>query len=485
MTMSAPIRPAGAGPALWTGEELAAALGTGRPGPQPAAVTGISIDTRTLQPGDLFFAIRGERDGHAFVPGALAAGAAAAVVEEGRAGDFAGLGPLYPTPDVLAALARLAEASRARSTARIVAVTGSVGKTGTKEALRAVLAGQGVTHASAASYNNHLGVPLTLARMPGDAAYGVFEIGMNHAGEITPLTAMVRPHVALVTAVEPVHLENLGSIEAIADAKGEVFSGLERGGTAVLIRDTPHYERLLRHARASAAQRFVTFGEHDSADVRLARLVSKPDLSIVEAIVHGTPVTYRLGSPGRHVAMNSLGVLASAVALGADLALTCLAMPAVTPPAGRGQQVRLQAPGGDIILFDESYNANPASMRAALSVLGQAPVGLRGRRIAVLGDMLELGPDAARLHADLASAVEENRIDLVFAAGPLMKNLWQAIPLARHGAYAPSAAELESHVVGALRAGDVVTVKGSNGSRTGRIVAALQARYAPPAHAAD
>jgi UDP-N-acetylmuramoyl-tripeptide--D-alanyl-D-alanine ligase len=485
MTMSAPIKTAEADRLLWTGEALVAALDPVVEGLAPPGVTGISIDTRTLQPGDLFFAIRGERDGHDFVPRALAAGAAAAVVEEGRLAEFAGQGRLLGVPDTLRALERLGLAARARTQARIVAVTGSVGKTGTKEALRTVLSGQGATHASAASYNNHLGVPLTLARMPAGSAYGVFEIGMNHAGEITPLTGMVQPHVALITTVEPVHLENLGSVEAIADAKAEIFSGLLPGGTAVINRDNPHYERLLRHARASAAGRIVGFGEHPEADVRMTRFVGLPDVSIVEATVLGEPVTYRLGSPGRHVAMNSLGVIASAVALGADLALTCLAMAEVTPPTGRGQQIRLQAPGGEITLFDESYNANPASMRAALGVLGQAPVGLRGRRIAVLGDMLELGPEAAKMHAEVAKAVDENGIDLVFAAGPLMKSLWQAIPLTKRGAYAASAAELEPHVLGALRAGDVVTVKGSNGSRTGAIVAALKARYAPPAHAAD
>jgi UDP-N-acetylmuramoyl-tripeptide--D-alanyl-D-alanine ligase len=321
--------------------------------------------------------------------------------------------------------------------------------------------------------------------MPAQSAYGVFEIGMNHAGEIVPLTGMVRPHVALVTTVEPVHLENLGTIEAVADAKGEIFSGLEAGGTAILNRDNPQYERLLGHAKASRAGRIVSFGEHPEADVRMTRLVARPETSIIEAVVHGEAVSYRLGSPGKHVAMNSLGVLASVVALHGDLTLACLAMSDVTPPSGRGQQIRLTAPGGEITLFDESYNANPASMRAALEVLGQAPVGLRGRRIAVLGDMLELGPDGARLHAELASALKDNGIDLVFAAGPLMKSLWQAIPLVNRGAYAGSAAELEPSVLGAVRAGDVVTVKGSNGSRTGHIVAALKARYAPPAHAAD
>ncbi|WP_460448819.1 UDP-N-acetylmuramoylalanyl-D-glutamyl-2,6-diaminopimelate--D-alanyl-D-alanine ligase [Alsobacter sp. SYSU BS001988] len=465
--------------ALWLAADLAAAMEARPVGEPPAAVTGVSIDTRTLQPGELFFAIKGDaRDGHDFVAAALEKGAGAAVVAEDRAAGFAGAGALFAVPDVLAAMQRLGLAARARTDARIAAVTGSVGKTGTKEALRTVLAAQGPTHASAASYNNHWGVPLTLARMPQATRYGVFEIGMNHAGEIEPLVAMVRPHVALITTVEPVHLENLGSIEAIADAKAEIFTGLQAGGTAVINRDNPHYERLRRHAEASPAGRIVSFGERPEADVRLTRAILKPDMTIVEATLFGEPVTYRIGSPGKHAAMNSLGVLAVVEALGGDLALAAIAMADVTPPSGRGEQVRLPAPGGDIALYDESYNANPASVRAALGVLGQAPVGLRGRRIAVLGDMLELGPESPELHAGLASAVEENGVDLVFAAGPLMKHLWQSLPMEKRGAYAANSAELAPLVAGALRAGDVVTVKGSNGSRTGLVVAALKSRFA-------
>ena len=468
---------------LWTGSDLIEAMqATPHGAPPPEAVTGISIDTRTLQPGDAFFAIRGDaRDGHDFVAAALAAGASVAVVSGHRVRDFAAAGSVLAVGDVLRGLETLGEAARARTAARVVAVTGSVGKTGTKEALRTVLSGQGATHASAASYNNHWGVPLTLARMPAGTSFGVFEIGMNNAGEITPLSRMVRPHVALVTTVEPVHLENLGTIEAIADAKGEIFGGLEPGGTAVINRDNPHFERLLGHAKASPAGQIVTFGEHADADVRLQKVVLQPDLSVVEALVHGQPVAYRIGSPGKHIVLNSLAVLAAVVALGGDLALACLAMAEVTPPSGRGRQVRLPAPGGEIVLFDESYNANPASMRAALGILGQAPVGLRGRRIAVLGDMLELGPEGPELHAGLAAAVEENGIDLVFAAGPLMKSLWQALPQERRGGYAATAADLEPAVLSALRAGDAITVKGSNGSRTAAIVEAITKRFAPPA----
>ncbi|MCP8937176.1 UDP-N-acetylmuramoylalanyl-D-glutamyl-2,6-diaminopimelate--D-alanyl-D-alanine ligase [Alsobacter sp. SYSU M60028] len=481
-TNSTLSRPADAAAPLWQPDDLLAAMGARADGAPLREVTGVSIDTRTLQPGDLFFAIRGEaRDGHDFVPAALARGAAAAVVAEDRAAEFRELGPLCAVPDVLDALVALGLAARARTGARIAAITGSVGKTGTKEALRAVLAAQGPTHASAASYNNHWGVPLTLARMPSASRFGVFEIGMNHAGEITPLTGMVRPHVAAITTVEPVHLENLGSIEAIADAKAEIFDGLEEGGVAVLPRDNPHFERLLRHAEASRATRIVTFGEHAEADVRLVGLAMKPDMSIVEASVHGSAVAYRLGSPGRHVALNSLCVLAVCAGLGADVTLAALALAHVRPPSGRGERIVLSAPGGDMALYDESYNANPASMRAALSILGQAPLGPGGRRVAVLGDMLELGPEGPALHAGLAPAIADAGVDVVFCAGPLMKNLFDALPAARRGAWASSASELEPAVVAAVRAGDAITVKGSNGSRTATIVAALKSRFAPPA----
>jgi UDP-N-acetylmuramoyl-tripeptide--D-alanyl-D-alanine ligase len=462
---------------LWTGDEIAAATGgrlLGALGP----VTGASIDTRTLQPGDLFFAIKGDaRDGHDFVRDALAKGAAAAVVAEARAEEFADAGPLVAVPDVLEAMAALGRAARQRTGAKIVAITGSVGKTGTKEAMRHVLARQGETHASVASYNNHWGVPLTLARMPRGAAFGVFEIGMNHAGEIVPLTAMVRPHVAIVTTIEPVHVEYFRSIWGIADAKGEIFSGLEPGGSAVLNRDNPYFERLRAHAGASPAGRILTFGEHEAADIRAERIILKADTSVVEARVLGEPVTYRLGTPGRHVALNSLSVLAAARALGVDLALAALAFADLKPPVGRGERTVLDTGRGEFLLIDESYNANPASMRAALATTAAIEPGPRGRRIAVLGDMLELGPEGAELHRALAKPVAENRIDLVFAAGALMQNLWDALSPERRAGYGKTSAELVDAIVGSVRPGDVVMVKGSNSIRMGRIVEALKNRF--------
>jgi UDP-N-acetylmuramoyl-tripeptide--D-alanyl-D-alanine ligase len=468
---------------LWTPHDLVAATG-GRLLGDMSPATGVSIDTRTLAPGDLFFAIKGDvHDGHGFVRQALHKGAAAAVVSQERAAEFDGAGTLLVVADVLAAMAALGIAARARSGAKIVAVTGSVGKTGTKEALRLAFERLGPTHASVASYNNHWGVPLTLARMPAEAAYGVFEIGMNHAGEIAPLTRMVRPHVAIITTVEPVHIEFFPSLAAIADAKGEIFAGIEAGGVAVLNRDNPQFERVRAHALASQAGSILTFGEHQDADVRAERMVLNADGSAVEARVLGEPVMYRLGAPGRHVVMNSLGVLAAIKAVGGDLALGALALSDLTAPAGRGERIALQARDGAFTVVDEAFNANPASMRAALANLAAARPGARGRRLAVLGDMLELGPTGPGLHRDLADAVAASGADLVFAAGPLMKNLVEELPPDRRGGYAASAAEIEEAVLGSVRAGDVVMVKGSKGILVSRIVKALKDRY-PPAGAA-
>jgi UDP-N-acetylmuramoyl-tripeptide--D-alanyl-D-alanine ligase len=462
---------------------MAAAMSATRAGALPRDVPGLSIDTRTLKRGEAFFAIKGEnRDGHDFVEAALKAGAGLAVVaREMHAGLPHGLPqgvPLLLVDDVLAALNDLAKASRARSHARIVAVTGSVGKTTTKEALRLVLGKQGETHASAASYNNHWGVPLSLALMPQSAKFAVFEIGMNHAGEITPLTALVRPHVAMVTTIAPVHLEFFGTLDAIADAKAEIFSGLEPGGTAVINRDVAQFERLAAAAR-SAGAKVIGFGEDAQAEARPIKVSLQPETSTVQAQILGHDVTYKLGAPGRHVVDNSLGVLAAATVLGADLALSALALAELQPPTGRGERVTLDVPGGTALLIDESYNANPTSMRAALALLGQVPTAGRGRRIAVLGDMLELGPEGSALHARLSEAVLANAIDAVYCSGALMKSLWDALPSERRGGYAETSAALEPQVIGAIQSGDAVMVKGSLGSRMGPIVKALRRRYAP------
>ena len=463
---------------LWTVEALVAAMRAGREGPLPRAITGISIDSRTVREGEAFFAIRGAtHDGHDFAAAALHGGAALAVVARSRRDCAPEGAPLILVDDVLAALGDTARAARRRSGAGIVAVTGSVGKTSTKEALALALGASGETHASAASFNNHWGVPLSLARMAATARYGVFEIGMNHAGEIVPLVAMVRPHVAIVTAVEPVHLEHFASVEAIADAKSEIFSGLEPGGVAVVCRDNPHYERLARRAREVGTATVVSFGEHKTADTRLVNCVLHPDCSTVEASILGEPVTYKIGTPGRHFVMNSLAVLTAVRLLGADLACAAVALAHQAPATGRGTRVPLEFPTGRALLIDESYNANPTSMRAALALLAQAAIGPGGRRIAVLGEMLELGPGAEELHRDLVDAVRQHGIDLVYCAGPLMAALWEALPSARRGGYAASATELEPQVAAAIRPGDAVMVKASNGSRMGPLVKALVQRH--------
>jgi UDP-N-acetylmuramoyl-tripeptide--D-alanyl-D-alanine ligase len=463
---------------LWTVDAMAKAMRADRTGALPPSIGGISIDTRTIRPGEAFFAIKGDaRDGHEFVPAALAAGAIA-VVSSARRGDFAKDVPLLAVPgDVLDGLRDLARAARARTPAKIVGVTGSVGKTSTKEALALVLGRNGPTHASVASYNNHWGVPLSLARCPQDVRYAVFEMGMNHAGEIEPLTRLVRPHVAIITMIAPVHLENLGSIEAIADAKAEIFSGVEPGGAAVINRDVAQFGRLEAAAKAAAVSKIVSFGEHAKSDVRLLKCALQTDGSTVQATILGFDVTYKIGAPGRHLVLNSLAVLAAASLAGADLALSALALADLKPATGRGTRISLDLPDGTALLIDESYNANPASMRAAIELLGQAAIGPRGRRIAVLGDMLELGPQGAELHRGLAGAIEANATDLVFCCGPLMRALWDALPSSRRGGYAETSAGLEPQVLAAIQPGDAVMVKGSLGSRMGPIVRALESRY--------
>jgi UDP-N-acetylmuramoyl-tripeptide--D-alanyl-D-alanine ligase len=463
--------------ALWTLDTMAAAMKAERAGTLPAEVQGISIDSRSISKGEAFFAILGEnRDGHDFVEAAFKSGAGLAVVAHAQVSRFADA-PLLVVEDVLVALRDLAGAARVRFAGKVIAVTGSVGKTGTKEALRLALAGDGETHASAASYNNHWGVPLSLARCPQNAKYAVFEIGMNHAGEIAPLTKLVRPNVAIITAVEPVHLEYFGSLEKIADAKAEIFLGLTPGGAAVLNRDNSQYARLEDSAKAAGVSRIVTFGKHADADAKLLRVSLQTDSSTVEARILGENVTYKLGAPGHHVVLNSLAVLAAVALAGADLALSALALANLKPTAGRGARARLRVPGGSALLIDESYTANPASMAAAIALLGQAPVEKSGRRIAVLGDMLELGLTGPELHRALAGPLAAAGVDLVFCSGPLMRALWEALPSSRRGGYAETAAALEPAVLDAIRDGDAVMVKGSLGSKMGPIVKAMERQF--------
>jgi UDP-N-acetylmuramoyl-tripeptide--D-alanyl-D-alanine ligase len=457
--------------ALWSLKDIAAAVGAKLVA--EGEVVGVSIDTRTLQPGDLFVALKDARDGHDFVEDAITKGAAAALVSRSVSGVDAE--KLIKVEDTQAALEALGRARRGAVSARIAAVTGSVGKTSTKEALRHLLGLQGRTHASAASYNNLWGVPLSLARMPREAQYGIFEIGMNHAGEIMPLTAQVRPHVAIVTMVAAVHLEHFGSVGEIADAKGEIFSGLEQGGVAVINGDLEWSGRLKAHAMEARPSRIVTYGRAAGSDVLLKSLDLSEHSSIAYVELFGKPLRYEIGAPGEHWAINSLGVLAVIASLGGDAERAANDMASLSALAGRGAREKLSGPNGAFELIDESYNANPLSMAAAIATLGRVRTGPGGRRIAVLGDMLELGPTAGALHAGLSKALSEHHVDAVFASGPLMHHLWQAIAEGQRGGYAPTSAEIADQVADSVKAGDVVMIKGSYGSKMRVVVEALRA----------
>ena len=456
--------------ALWTAEEAARA--TGGTASEPFSAGDVSIDSRTLTPGALFVAIRGPRhDGHRFVADAFARGAAAAVVAE-HGGAMPTRAPVVRVADTLAALQALGAAARARGSAKIVGVTGSVGKTGTKEALKLALGACAPTHASAASHNNHWGVPLSLARMPREAVYGVIEIGMNHPGEIALLSAMVRPDVAVITAIAPVHLAFFDSVAAIADAKAEIFEGMGEGGFAVLNQETPYFERMA----AAARRRGIAvhgFGESGGPWARLVEYAARPGGATVTADIAGKEVRYEIGAVGRHWAMNSVAVLAAAEILGADLEGAARALARLTLPKGRGARHTISTGAGSFTLIDESYNANPASVCAAFETLAAATPAPGGRRIAVLGDMRELGADAGAMHADLARDVIAARIDLVLTAGPDMARLHEALPAPLRGEHAADAGAIVAPAVAAVGAGDVVMVKGSLATGMGRVVEAL------------
>ncbi|MBV8977589.1 MAG: UDP-N-acetylmuramoyl-tripeptide--D-alanyl-D-alanine ligase [Alphaproteobacteria bacterium] len=448
--------------ALWTSADAqAATLGHAS---AAFGASGISIDTRTLVRGDLFVALKDARDGHDFVPAAFAAGASAAMVSRMLESN----GPLLTVANTLRGLEDLARAARVRSNAKIVAVTGSAGKTTTKEILRIALGALGSTHCSAASFNNHWGVPLSLASMPAEARYAVLEIGMNHFGEIRALVGMVRPQVALVTTIAPAHLAFFGSCEAIADAKSEIFEGLEAGGAALIPADSPYGERLAQRARQIHAGRVLRFGSGPDCDARLSSYDAIDAGARIGAEVFGTPVEFVLGAPGRHIAVNALAALLAVAVLEGDVLNAAAALKSFGPLKGRG--ARFSAGGIEVI--DESYNANPASMAAALALLGEA----KGRRIAVLGDMLEMGADAASHHASLAAPIEAARADLVFLCGPNMRALWDKLPASRRGGHALSAGELIPLLMRELRDGDVVLVKGSNGMKLSAAIDALKVR---------
>jgi UDP-N-acetylmuramoyl-tripeptide--D-alanyl-D-alanine ligase len=456
---------------LWSAIEATAATGGQAIGEWQAA--GVSIDSRTIAQGDLFVALTGPNfDGHNFVADALNKGAAAAVVAKRPMGVNENA-PLLIVADTQHALEDLGRAARERTQAKIIAVTGSVGKTGTKEALKRALDRQGRSFASSGSLNNHWGVPLSLARMPRDARFGIFELGMNHAGEIDTLARIVRPDVAVITTIEPVHLGFFASVEAIADAKAEIFNGVPPDGAAILNRDNAFYDRLAAAAQARGVTRILSFGGHPQASVRLINCSLYATASAVTATVLGEPVDYSIALPGRHWVMNSLAVLAAVVAAGGDAGAAAGAMATLCALDGRGKRHRLDVPGGVIELIDESYNASPASMRAAFAVLGAIEPNAGGRRIVVLGDMLELGTESERLHRDLAAPLVDANVALVFTLGDHMRALDAALPAMRRGGHASSVAELTELLRKSLRPDDVVTVKGSHGSRIYELVTKL------------
>ncbi len=450
---------------LWTAAEIAA--GTGGTITAPFAVEGVSIDSRSVEPGDLFVALAGVRDGHEFAAKALADGAAGLLASKLVAG------PSVQVADTLKALERLGIAARDRSSARRCAVTGSVGKTSVTQAIAAGLALAGPSHTSVKSYNNHIGVPLTLARMPEATKRAVFEIGMNHADEITPLSRFVRPHVVAITTVGPVHIENFPDGEAgVALAKAEIFDGIEPGGIAVLNADNRWFELLADRAKAAGAK-VMSFGSGEGCDARLIGFDVEGACATVSATLHGQPLRYGLLQTGHHWGLNSLCTLLMLEAMDVNRPTALAALAAFEPLAGRGAEKAVAKSGAAFTLIDESYNANPISMIAGFRTLGARKVA--GRRIVALTDMLELGPAGPAMHASLAGPIDEAAIDLVFAAGPLMKSLWEALPATRRGGYAESAAALVPLIAQAVEPGDVVMVKGSNGSRAGVIAAALAA----------
>jgi len=464
---------------LWKTVDMIAAM-AGRPvGPIPQGVTGISIDSRDLKGGEAFFAIKGDRvDGHDFVNVAAANGAALLVVSEAK---LPALGrittPLIVVSDVLEAMEKLGHAARQRTRARIIAVTGSVGKTTTKEMLRQVLSACGSVHYSPASFNNHWGVPLTLARLPQDADFGVFEIGMNHADEIRPLVKMVEPHIAIITTIAAAHLGNFRDVEEIAAAKAEIFEGVVADGHVLLNRDNSQFDYLETIAAACRIANIHSFGISAKADFRLVDYQSEGDSATFWAVIGGHTVEVNLKAPGRHIAENAVAVLAASYLAGADLDTVVAAFGDVSAAKGRGERMHLKTAGGTFTLIDESYNANPASMRAAIALLESARPGEGGRRIAILGDMLEMGEHSAEVHAGLAAPLQAAGITQVWLAGPDMAYLRDALGEAPQTVYRQTTDELVAYVLENIRPGDVLMVKSSKGTGFGQIVSALTTKF--------
>lgn len=463
--------------ALWTSDEIVKAMdGKATAGFE---ATGVSIDTRTLKKGDVYIALKGDAlDGHDYVDAAFRAGASGAIVRDGFK---SAAGPLVHVKDTMAALESLGRASRARTTAKIIAVTGSAGKTGTKEMLSVALGASGKTHASEKSFNNHWGVPLSLALMPKDARFGVFELGMNHTGELARLTEQVRPDIAVITTVEPAHIEHFKSVEEIADAKAEIFQGMGKDGIAVLNFDNAHFARLRSHAEKRGIGKILSFGEDEKADSRLIDCSLHADCSKVTADILGGKVKYRLNIPGKHIAMNSLAVLTVIRAVDGNMDAAIEALRVTAPVEGRGNRIQLVIAEGQppVTIINETYNANPASMLAAFQVLALVEPPPGSRRIAVLGDMLELGRDGPQLHAALANPLLKAKADLVFCCGAQMDAMYQTLPEGWRGGHTKDSQQLAPLVAAAVRPGDVVLVKGSKGSKMPYVLQALQALALP------
>lgn len=465
---------------LWTAADISQALGPllQQPIAQCPDIAGISIDTRSLQAGDLFVALRGEQvDGHDYISAAFEAGAAAALVDHQPDGETE-TGALIIVSDVMAALEALGRAARARTPAYIIGVTGSVGKTSVKEALHAGLEKSGTVHVSEKSFNNHIGVPLSLARLPANTAYAVFEIGMNHAGEIEALVDMVRPHCAVITQIGEAHIEHFDSMEDLARAKAEILTGIEAGGAAILPQDSEYYDVLHAAAVENGVQNIVRFGlnmDDAASDVATtSKFKLHAECSCVSGHILGDAVTYKIGVPGAHLVSNSLAVLSAVSLAGADMALAALSLADHQGLSGRGKRHYLMSEQGDYVLIDETYNANPVSMAAALNALGLASREAHGRRIAVLGDMAELGADAVALHENLKQTIEQANVDLVFGCGPLTKHLMDVLPKGCRGPHAETPKALVKILKQEIHQGDVVMVKGSNASGMQRVIRGLR-----------
>ena len=450
---------------LWTSEEISQALQIDASGVPD--IYGVSIDTRTLEPGDLFIALKGEKsNGHAYVQLAFDRGAAAVIISDAN---FAGKGPTILMPDTQAAMVQMAKFRRSQVNGKIVALTGSVGKTTTKDWLGQVCSKFGKTSFSVQSYNNYLGVPLSLTRMPRDTQYGIFEIGMNHPGEIEPLSQLVGPHIAVITAIGEAHVGNMISLEGIVEEKASIISGLQLGGILVLNRDSGHFDYLSDIAKTKGVHYVYGFGEDPRADVRLMASEGSGNISQVRAEVMGEDFTYSIPAPGHHSVVNSLAIVTIARILQFDLAKVVEILQDLKPLPGRGAQYRLTIDGKKVILIDDAYNANPTSMRAGLSVLSQQS----GRKIAVLGEMGELGEQGPSFHEALGESVHKAGVDLVFASGELMQHLYTKLPEGNLGAYKPTAAELVEPVMAAIQDGDNIFIKGSKASEVSRVVQAL------------